>query len=158
MSGAMIRAGLTALLLAVAAPSLAVLPDEMLADPKLEARAREISKGLRCLVCRNENIDESNADLARDLRILVRERLSAGDSDRQVVDYVVDRYGEYVLLSPTTKGANWLLWAAGPLMLLMGGGLAWVYLRGRSRAPHPQDAALTEEEQERLRRILDQEG
>lgn len=150
-----LRGLLVAATLALAAPAGAVLPDEILADPALEARAREISKDLRCLVCRNENIDESNADLARDLRLLVRERLVAGDNDEQVVAYIVDRYGEYVLLRPTTKGANWLLWAAGPLMLLMAAGLGWAYLRGRSKAAHPQDAALTPEEQERLRRILE---
>ena len=132
----------------------AVEPDEILSDPGLEARAREISQGLRCLVCRNENIDESNAELARDLRILVRERLVAGDSNEAVVDFVVDRYGEYVLLKPTVGGANWLLWAAGPLMLILaaGGGLA--YLRRRSHAPGEQEAALSPEEQERLRQIL----
>ena len=126
----------------------------MLEDPALEQRAREISKGLRCLVCRNESIDESNADLARDLRILLRERLVAGDSDTQAVDYIVDRFGEYVLLRPTTGGANWLLWAAGPLMLLLAGGGAAIYLRGRaSSAAQPQ--GLTSEEEARLRQILE---
>ncbi|MCB1339593.1 MAG: cytochrome c-type biogenesis protein CcmH [Pseudooceanicola sp.] len=139
-------------LVLVAAPALAVQPDEVLPDPVLEARAREISKGLRCLVCRNESIDESNASLARDLRLLLRERLTAGDSDAEAVNFIVARYGEYVLLSPTHTGANWLLWAAGPLMLLLAGGTAIAYLRRRA-APEPQ-AALTEAEQERLRRIL----
>ena len=101
----------------MAAPVWAVQPDEILDNPALEARARDISAGLRCLVCRNESIDESNAELARDLRLLVRERLVAGDSNEEVVDYIVDRYGEYVLLNPTTGGANLLLWLAGPLML-----------------------------------------
>ncbi|RMD49780.1 MAG: cytochrome c-type biogenesis protein CcmH, partial [Alphaproteobacteria bacterium] len=96
----------------------AVEPDEMLADPALEARARAISKQLRCLVCRNESIDESNAKLARDLRLLVRERLKAGDSDEEVIAYIVDRYGEFVLLKPRARGVNLLLWLAGPLMLL----------------------------------------
>lgn len=137
----------------IAGPAFAVQPDEMLSDPALEARAREISKGLRCLVCRNESIDESNASLARDLRILLRERLSAGDSDTEAVDYIVARYGEYVLLNPTTGGANWLLWAAGPLMLLLGGGLAWGYLR--SRAPAAPESRLTADEEERLRQILE---
>ena len=97
-----------------ALPAIAVQPDEILPDPALEARARSISAGLRCLVCRNENIDDSNADLARDLRLLVRERLVAGDSDTQVVDYLVSRYGEYVLLNPTARGSKLLLWVAGP--------------------------------------------
>jgi len=96
------------------APVMAVQPDEMLDDPKLEERAREISGGLRCLVCRNESIDDSNADLARDMRLLVRERLLAGDSNEEVVQYIVDRYGEYVLLNPTTTGSNLVLWLAGP--------------------------------------------
>jgi cytochrome c-type biogenesis protein CcmH len=134
-------------------PAWAVLPDEILDDPVLEARAREISKGLRCLVCRNESIDESNADLARDLRLLVRERLVLGDNDEQVVAFVVDRYGEYVLLRPTTSGSNWLLWASGPLMLLFAGGLAFAYLRARSR-PGQQVAGLSDAEQDRLREIL----
>lgn len=158
MSRAMgaIRWALLALALVLSGPALAVQPDEILADPAMEARAREISKDLRCLVCRNENIDESNADLARDLRLLVRERLVAGDSNEEVVAFIVDRYGEYVLLRPTTKGANWLLWAAGPLMLLLAAAMAWAYLRGRSRAARPQESALTEDEQERLRRILEE--
>jgi len=103
----------------LASPLWAVQPDEVLDDPALEARARELSQGLRCLVCRNESIDESNASLARDLRILLRERLVAGDSDEEAVDFIVDRYGEYVLLNPQATGANWLLWGAGPLMLLL---------------------------------------
>ena len=128
------RLALVALLLC-GQPALAVQPDEMLADPAQEARAREISAGLRCLVCRNESIDESNADLARDLRILVRERITAGDSNAQVVQYLVDRYGEYVLLKPTTGGANLILWIAGPAMLVLGLGGAFIYLRRRRSAP-----------------------
>lgn len=151
-----IRWALLALALLLSGPVFAVQPDEILADPAMEARAREISKDLRCLVCRNENIDESNADLARDLRLLVRERLVAGDSNEEVVAFIVDRYGEYVLLRPTTKGANWLLWAAGPLMLLLAVAMAWGYLRGRSKAARPQETALTADEQERLRRILEE--
>ena len=122
-----------ALILALlAAPVWAVQPDEILDDPVLEERARELSKGLRCLVCRNESIDDSNADLARDLRLLVRERLVAGDSDEEAIDFIVARYGEYVLLKPQTGGANLFLWAAGPLMLILAGGLAVAYLRRRS--------------------------
>lgn len=136
-------------------PALAVQPDEVLADPVLEGRARELSKDLRCLVCRNENIDESNAELARDLRVLVRERLVEGDSNSEVIDFVVDRYGEYVLLRPTTSGANWLLWAAGPLMLLLAVGVAVGFMRGRARAPKLGEQDLSAEEQARLNKILD---
>nr|WP_238371546.1 cytochrome c-type biogenesis protein [Heliomarina baculiformis] len=138
----------------MALPVAAVQPDEVLDDPALEARARELSKGLRCLVCRNESIDESNADLARDLRLLLRERLVAGDSDAEAIDYIVDRFGEYVLLQPTVNGSNWLLWAAGPLMLILAGGVAVVYLRGRAKIEAP-DNALTASEEARLREILD---
>lgn len=152
-----LRGAVLALALAmIAAPVWAVLPDEVLDDPVLEERARELSKGLRCLVCRNESIDESNAELARDLRILVRERLVAGDSDEEVMAFVVDRYGEYVLLKPLAGGSNWLLWAAGPLMLLLAGGVGFAYLRGRDDAPVTQEAALSAEEQERLRKILEE--
>lgn len=137
-------------------PAVAVQPDEVLSDPALEARARELSKDLRCLVCRNENIDESNAELARDLRILVRERLVEGDSNTEVIDFVVARYGEYVLLRPTASGANWLLWAAGPLMLLLALGVAAGYMRGRERASKEGEQGLSDEEQSRLSRILDE--
>ncbi|MCM2562140.1 cytochrome c-type biogenesis protein CcmH [Lutimaribacter sp. EGI FJ00015] len=136
-------------------PSLAVQPDEVLNDPVLEERARELSKGLRCLVCRNESIDESNATLARDLRLLVRERLVAGDSDDEVIDYVVDRYGEYVLLQPRASGSTWALWAAGPIMLLLAMGIALMYLRRRQSAPEPADGAgLSDKEKARLDDIL----
>lgn len=141
-------------LTALALPAGAVQPDEVLDDPALEARAREISKGLRCLVCRNESIDESNADLARDLRLVLRDRLVAGDSDEQAVAFIVDRYGEYVLLKPTATGANRLLWAAGPLMLLLAGGVAYGFLRGRARAG--TETRLSAAEEERLRQILDE--
>lgn len=138
----------------LATPLLAVQPDEVLDDPALEARARELSRGLRCLVCRNESIDESNASLARDLRILLRDRLLAGDTDAQAVDFIVQRYGEYVLLRPDASGANWLLWAAGPLMLLLAGGGGLIYVRGRAAAAQPGDAALNPQEEARLREIL----
>lgn len=141
--------------LCVAATSVgAVEPDEVLQDPVLETRARELSKGLRCLVCQNESIDESHAPLARDLRLLVRERLVAGDSDDATIAYIVQRYGEFVLLEPTTKGANILLWLAGPAML--GGGLigSWLYLRRRSGAPRTAESALSAEEKAKLDEIL----
>ncbi len=142
------------IMMLLATPLMAVEPDEVLSDPVLEARAREVSKGLRCLVCRNESIDESNASLARDLRLLLRERLVAGDSDQQAVDFIVARYGEYVLLKPDIRGANWLLWAAGPLMLLGAGGVGFAYLRKRSKAKPTGDTPLDETEQARLKEIL----
>ena len=132
----------------------AVQPDEIMADPVMEERAREISKGLRCPVCQNESIDESHANIARDLRLLVRDRLRAGDSDTEVVEFVVARYGEFVLLKPTIGGSNWLLWAAGPLMLLLALGAGFLYLRGRTTAAAPQDEALSPQEAARLREIL----
>jgi cytochrome c-type biogenesis protein CcmH len=128
--------------------AVAVQPDEVLEDPALEARARDLSAELRCLVCRNESIDESNAPLARDLRLLVRERLVVGDSDAEVIDFVTDRYGEYVLLRPNAQGANVVLWVAGPLMLVVALGVAVTTL-GRRGAAVPEDD-LTEEERARL--------
>lgn len=136
------------LFLLLATPAFAVRPDEILADPALEARARELSQGLRCLVCRNENIDDLDAGLARDLRILLRDRLTAGDTDTEAVAYIVDRYGEYVLLNPTTSGGNLLLWLAGPLMLLGGGAMAVAMLRRREKAP--EVAPLSEADKARL--------
>ncbi len=149
----MIRAlALAAALLA--GPALAVQPDEILDDPVLEDRAREISEGLRCLVCRNESIDESNADLARDMRILVRERLAMGDTDTEVVAFLVDRYGEYVLLQPTATGSNLILWIAGPAMLLIGGGGAALYLRRRAAATPTGASGLSDVEKARLAELL----
>lgn len=145
---------LVMILCLLAAPVFAVQPDEMLDNPVLEERARDISSGLRCLVCRNESIDDSNADLASDMRILVRERLVAGDTNAEVVDFIVDRYGEYVLLNPRTGGSNLLLWLAGPLMLGAGLLMAWVYLRGRSKATEDEVDRLSEAEEHRLRDIL----
>lgn len=145
----MIRALL--LLLLLSGPAFAVQPDEMLSDPALEARARQISAGLRCPVCRNENIDDSNAGIARDLRLLVRERLSAGDTDAQVVDFITARYGEYVLLSPPARGTTLLLWAAGPALLIAGGAGAFVWVRRRRPAAQ---AALSDEERRRLDELL----
>jgi len=126
--------------LALAVPAGAVQPDEVLDNPVLEERARGISAGLRCLVCRNESIDESNATLARDLRLMVRERLVAGDSDEEVVAYIVDRYGEYVLLRPTMTGSTIVLWLAPAALLLLGGGLSLVYIRKRGRSAAPSEA------------------
>ena len=148
------RALLVALMLALASPALAVQPDEVLPDPVLEERARDISAGLRCLVCRNESIDESNATLARDLRLLVRERLVAGDTDEEVVAFVVDRYGEYVLLRPTMTGSNIVLWLAPAILLVLGAGLSVVYVRRRAGSVAPTEAALSAEEEARLRDLL----
>ena len=120
------------LLVLLATPVAALSPDEILPDPVLEQRARDISAGLRCLVCQNQSIDDSDAELARDLRVLVRERLVAGDSDEAVLQYVVDRYGEYVLLNPRLGGHTLLLWIAAPALLL--GGLAVLWAMGRRRA------------------------
>ncbi len=146
----MIRALLIWLVLAGAA--FAVEPDEILDDPVLEERARELSKGIRCLVCRNESIDESNAELARDLRLLVRERLVEGDTDDEVIDFLVSRYGEYVLLTPRATGANLVLWVAAPVLLLGGLGIAAAYLRSRRKNDAP--AELSEEEKARLADLM----
>ena len=141
------------------APALAVEPDEMLKDPKLEARARRISQQLRCLVCQNENIDESNADLARDIRILLRERLKAGDTDEQAIQFIVKRYGEYVLLKPRFAPHTFILWI-GPFLVL-GAGLvtAAIYMhrrvRGVPEALHAE-APLSREERERLEKLLEE--
>jgi cytochrome c-type biogenesis protein CcmH len=132
-----------------------VQPDEVLADPVLEDRARDISAGLRCLVCRNESIDESNATLARDLRLLVRERLVAGDSNEETVAFIVDRYGEYVLLRPTMTGSNIVLWLAPLALIMLGGGMALVYIRKRSHGAVPTEAALSPEEAARLRDLME---
>ncbi len=146
------RALALALLLLAPGAALAVEPHEVLADPALEARARAISDGLRCPVCRNESIDESHAEVARDIRLMVRERLVAGDTDEQIREAVVARYGEYVLLRPTADGANLVLWLAPAAMLLAGLGLGWTVLRSRSAAPEPD--ALSPDERERLDALL----
>jgi cytochrome c-type biogenesis protein CcmH len=132
----------------LAAPAFAVNPDEVLADPALEARARAISATLRCLVCQNESIDDSNADLARELRLIVRERLVAGDSDDEVLQSLVDRYGEYVLLKPVFAWHTLVLWAAAPLVLVIGG-IAIVIAAWRKRSA-PRADGLTREEQQAL--------
>lgn len=135
------------------APAYAVNPDEILADPALEQRARTLSAGLRCMVCQNESIDDSNAELARDLRILVRDRLTAGDSDADVLNYVVDRYGEFVLLKPRLNTRTVLLWSFPAVLLLIGGVSLWLFSRRKGAAPII-DAPLTKAEQERLGQIL----
>lgn len=146
------RLVLAAVLLAGAAPSFAVQPDEILPDAKLETRARALSHELRCMVCQNQNIDDSDAPLAHDLRVLVRERLKAGDSDAQVIDFLVARYGEFVLLKPRFEWGTAPLWLAPIGLLLLGGVTVWVALRrrraggGYSETPPP----LSEGERARL--------
>ena len=132
-----------ALLIALLAPSVAaaVDPSEVLKDPGLEARAREISAGLRCLVCQNQSIDDSNAELAADLRVLIRERLTAGDNNEQAVGFLVARYGEFILLKPEFNGHTALLWLAPPVVLLFGVGLAVAVYRRRAAVPPPLTAA-----------------
>jgi cytochrome c-type biogenesis protein CcmH len=150
----MMRKLLLVLMLMVSAgPALAVNPDEILADPRLEERARNLSAQLRCMVCQNQSIDDSNAELARDLRVLVRERLTDGDTDEQVIDYVVSRYGEFVLLKPRLSARTILLWTAPGGLLLIGGLVLFLMARGRLQARAP--SALTAEEQARIDELLD---
>jgi cytochrome c-type biogenesis protein CcmH len=137
------------LLLCLATQAMAVQPDEILPDAALEARARALSRELRCVQCQSESIEDSNASIARDLRLLVRERLVAGDTDAQVRAYLVARFGEFVLLNPTVQGLNWLLWLAGPAMLMAGAGIAVISTRRR----RPEEAGLTSAEQARLREL-----
>lgn len=142
------------------APAFAVKPDEVLADPALESRARSISRDLRCPVCQGESIDDSDAEVSRDLRLFVRERLLAGDSDAEVMDEVVARYGEYVLFEPRAEGMNLVLYLAGPLALIFGGLLAVRYVfahRGRVEAT-PADHPLSPEEEARLAELLEDQG
>ena len=143
------------LCLSFCAPALAVQPSEMLDDPVLEQRARNLSAGLRCMVCQNQSIDDSDADLARDLRVLVRERLAAGESDAEVIDYVVSRYGEFVLLQPRFSIRNALLWATPALLLAVGGGFLLLQAGRRGRGGRKPAGRLSAEEEARLNDILD---
>ena len=138
------------ILLLIASPVWAVEPDEMLTDPVLEERARILSQGLRCPVCRNESIDESNAILAKELRIVLRERLIAGDTDQQAVDFMVTRYGEFVLLRPDASGVNLILWLAAPGLLIAALGVGWITIRKR----RPVDDQLSDAEKAELDEIL----
>lgn len=144
---------LAILFMASATVAQAVLPDEVLSDPVLEARARAISAQIRCPVCQGESIDESNAGIARDLRLVLRERLVAGDSDEQVIDFLVSRYGEFVLFMPRANGANLILWAAGPVVLGVGLLGAWLYLRRRKSAGE-FEAGLSADEEKQLATLL----
>lgn len=151
--------GIAALAILIATPAIAVEPDEILSDPALESRARGISAELRCLVCQNQSIDDSNAPLARDLRILVRERLKAGDTDAEVLQYVEDRYGEFVLLRPPFNVRTILLWLAPLLLLLAAIVIAVRAFRGGPVRPAAAGAsALSGAEEEKLRRLLSESG
>nr|WP_299045198.1 cytochrome c-type biogenesis protein [uncultured Tateyamaria sp.] len=136
--------------------ALALDPAEMLGDPVLEAQARDLDHALRCVVCQSESIASSNAQWAVDARRVIREQVAAGQTNAQVVDFFVERYGEFVLMTPRRSGSNWLLWAAGPLMFLLAAGIGFGYLRGRARAPVTSDAGLSAEETRRLREIMDE--
>jgi cytochrome c-type biogenesis protein CcmH len=150
------RALLLLLLLVAATAAQAVEPSERLVDPALEARARALSKDLRCLVCQNESIDESNADLAHDIRVLLRERIKAGDSDDEVRRFLVSRYGAFVLLKPPVEPATYALWFGPPLAL----GLAALAIALRLRRPRaePEASPLSDDERQRLARLLKEEG
>jgi cytochrome c-type biogenesis protein CcmH len=134
----------------MASPLWAVDPNEMLDDPVLEDRARALSQELRCPVCRNESIDESNATLAQELRIVLRERIVAGDTDQQALDFMVARYGEFVLLRPDARGANLILWLAAPALLLIALGIGWSTIRAKRTVPDN----LTDAEKAELEKIL----
>jgi cytochrome c-type biogenesis protein CcmH len=142
--------GLVLGLLVAAQPCFAVQPDEIMADPAKEARARTLSRELRCMVCQNQSIDDSDASLARDLRLLVRERIAAGDSDGQVLDFLVSRYGEFVLLKPRFESRTWLLWLLAPALLLIGGAVLWRQARRRSRLDPAAAVPLSPAEEARL--------
>src|SRR6185295_925324 len=131
-------------------PARAVQPDEVMPDPAKEARARDLSRELRCMVCQNQSIDDSEAPLARDLRLLVRERIAAGDSDKGVIDFLVARYGEFVLLKPRFERQTLLLWLVPPFVLIGGGLGLWIYARRRPDQKTAEPAALTQEEEARL--------
>lgn len=151
------RALLIALALFVAGSAWAVEPDEVLDDPILEARARDLSQEIRCLVCQNESIDSSGSGLARDLRILVRERLVAGDSDSEVKDFLVARYGDFVLLKPPFKPRTYLLWFGPALILLLGAG-GLIFFFARQRKSQIEAAPLSLVERTRLTALLEQDG
>ena len=137
-------------------PVRAVLPDEVMSDPAKEARARQLSQELRCMVCQNQSIDDSEAPLARDLRLLVRERIASGDSDAQVIDFLVARYGEFVLLRPRFERQTLVLWLVPPLVLFGGGLVLWLQARRRKTGSSevPASEALTPEEQARLELLM----
>ena len=134
--------------------SYSVEPNEVLDDPILEERARNISKNLRCLVCQNESIDDSNASLAKDLRILVRERLVAGDTEDEVLNFIVDRYGEFALLKPRTDGSNLILWLSGPLMLFIALIISFSFIKSNRNPKRGSTAVLSDHEKRELKKIV----
>jgi cytochrome c-type biogenesis protein CcmH len=143
----------------LAAPAVhAVQPDEIMSDPAKEARARDLSRELRCMVCQNQSIDDSEAPLARDLRLLVRERLAAGDSNNQVMDFLVARYGQFVLLKPRFERETLLLWLLPPLVLVGGGLALWLQVRRRSQRKPDAAAGLTADEEARLAALMSSEA
>ena len=142
------------LLICIPFASYSVEPTEVLSDPVLEERARIISKDLRCLVCQNESIDDSNANLAKDLRILVRERLVAGDSDDEVLNFIVDRYGEFALLKPRSDGFNLILWLSGPLMLLIALIISFSFIKSNNMSKRGSNAVLSDHEKRELKKIV----
>ena len=147
------------LLLVIFTPlaSYSVEPSEVLDDPVLEELARDISKDLRCLVCQNESIDESSATLAKDLRILVRERLLAGDNKDAVLKFIVDRYGEFVLLNPSSNGSNLILWLSGPLMLLIALIISFSFIKANQKLKRNMIIGLSDEEKRELEKIIREE-
>jgi len=157
----LIAISLVLLIAALAASAAyAVQPDEIMSDPVKESRARDLSRELRCMVCQNQSIDDSEAPLARDLRLLVRERIAAGDSDAQVIDFLVARYGEFVLLKPRLERRTLLLWLLPPLALAGGGLALWVHSRRRAKSAAAEDLSsskLTAEEEARLERLIARE-
>jgi cytochrome c-type biogenesis protein CcmH len=149
--------GVSVVLMMAASAAYAVQPDEIMSDPVKEARARDLSRELRCMVCQNQSIDDSEAPLAKDLRILVRERIAAGDSDAQVIDFLVARYGEFVLLKPQLNLHTWILWLLPPLVLAGGGTALWMQARRRHKSAPDEDSTLlklTAEEEARLERLI----
>ena len=141
-------------LLALQGTAFAVQPDEMLANPQLESRARVLSEGLRCPVCQNQSIDDSDADLAHDLRVIVRQRLQSGDTDAQVQQYLVDRYGDYILLEPPFKTSTLILWLGAPLILLATLSVAMVFYRRRQETPEDTQRPLSAEEQKKIAALM----
>ncbi len=153
-----ILAGLVLLAAIGLSSAHAVLPDEVMSDPVKEARARNLSRELRCMVCQNESIDDSAAPLARDLRLLVRERIAAGDSDAQVLNFLVARYGEFVLLKPRFEPQTLLLWLVSPLVFVGGGAALWLNARRRAKGGPDGAPSLTPDEEARLAALMSDEA
>mmetsp|Transcript_23599 Transcript_23599/g.41793 ORF Transcript_23599/g.41793 Transcript_23599/m.41793 type:complete len:152 (+) Transcript_23599:1975-2430(+) len=145
-----------ALWLMLAGAAMALDPSEMLEDPVLEAQARELDHAMRCVVCQSESVASSNAQWAIDTRRVIREQVAAGKTNPEIIDFFVERYGEFVLMNPRPSGSNWLLWAAGPLMFLTALGVGIGYVRGRSKTLQSPQTGLSEAEAKRLREILDE--